>query len=75
MAGDSDQFTLVLVVPVTDAVNCWDCPPESEIVDGESVTPTAGTSEMTALALLVGSATLVAVNITVGLVVIEAGAV
>lgn len=74
-AGDSDQVTPVLVVPVTDAVNWLDCPAESEIVEGDTVIPTVGTRAITALALLVVSATLVAVNVTVWLLVIDAGAV
>ena len=74
-AGDSDQVTPVLVVPVTETANCLDCPPESEIVDGDSVIPTVGTSEIAALALLLLSAALVAVKVTVWLLVIDAGAV
>ena len=38
--GLSDQVTAVLDVPVTTAVNCWDCAAMSDTADGPNVTPT-----------------------------------
>jgi hypothetical protein len=34
------QFTLVLVVPVTEAVNCWDVPVHTPALLGETATDT-----------------------------------
>jgi hypothetical protein len=62
--GDSDQFTLVLLDPLTVAFKVVDCPPVSEVVEGDTVTAT-GTKVILALALLVGSAALAAVTVTV----------
>ena len=51
--------------PVTLAVNCWDWEAERRAVAGVAETDTGGSSEIEALADLVGSATLVAVTVTV----------
>ena len=67
-------MTPVLAVPVTVAVNCWDCEIVSEVVDGASVTVT-GVRLMVALADLVESAVLVAFTVTFRALAIEAGAV
>ena len=62
VAGFKDQFTAVLLVPVTVALNCCDWPAESDIVPGLTVTLIgAADKETVAVAILVGSATLVAV--------------
>ena len=67
-AGESDQLTPVLVVPVTEATNCTDWPPLNDTLVGDTETLTAGAGGFRvteAEALLVASATLVAVNVTV----------
>jgi hypothetical protein len=63
--GLIDQFTAVLLEPDTVAVNCWlpDGPKVTE--DGLTTSVTACMRVKTALALLLGSATLVAVIVTV----------
>jgi hypothetical protein len=66
--------TAVLVVPVTVAVNCWVCETVREVVAEVSETAT-GVRLMVALADLVASAELVAVNVTFCALAIEAGAV
>jgi hypothetical protein len=66
--------TPVLAVPVTVAVNCWDCEIVSEAVEGVSVTFT-GVRLMVALADMVESAVLVAFTVTFCALRIEAGAV
>jgi hypothetical protein len=73
-AALNDHVTPVLAVPVTVAVNCWDCEIVSEAVEGASVTVT-GVRLMVALADLVGSAVLVAFTVTFRALAIEAGAV
>jgi hypothetical protein len=73
--GDIDQFTPVLLDPVTVALNVVDWPPVSEVVDGIIVIDTEPVNEITALALLVLSAALVAVTVTDWAVVTVAGAV
>jgi hypothetical protein len=55
------------------ALNVVDCPPVSEAEEGETVIDT-GTSEMVELALLVASAALVALTVTVCADAIVAGA-
>src|ERR1035437_9156036 len=74
-AGLNDHVTPVLTVPVTVVVNCWVCEAVSEVVEGVSEIVTGGLSVTVALVDLVGSATLVAVTVTVWVPVIEAGAV
>jgi hypothetical protein len=67
-----------LLEPVTVAVNVTDCPPVSEALDGVTEIATAGaggTSDIVALAVLVGSAALAAVTVTVCAEAIVAGAV
>jgi hypothetical protein len=66
---------VLLVEPLTVALNVADCPPVSEAVEGVMVIDTEGVNEITALALLVLSAALVALTVTVWAVVTSAGAV
>jgi len=73
-AGLSDQVTVVSVVPLTLAVNCWVWEGVRETLVGVSVTATA-TRVMVALADLVVSAALVAVTVTVWELVLVLGAV
>jgi hypothetical protein len=76
--GDIDQFTLVLLLPLTVAFKVVDWPPIRNALEGVSVTDTAGaevTKEMVAVAVLVGSAALAAVTVTFCAVVTSAGAV
>ena len=61
-------------VPLNDTLNCCVCPPASETEAGVIVTDT-GTKEIVALALLVESAALVAVTVTVCAELMVAGAV
>src|SRR5438067_13395218 len=75
VVGDSDHVTAVLLVFVTDAVNCCDPPLPNEAVPGVTETATAGVSVMVELADLVASAALVAVRVTVCCVVMLDGAV
>src|SRR5215471_18256357 len=69
------QFTALLLLPVTVAVNCCVCPCDSVADAGLTDTPTGGMSVIVALADLVGSAALVAVTITACCDPIDAGAV
>jgi hypothetical protein len=73
--GDSDQLTPVLLAPLTVAWMVVDCPPVSEAAEGVTVIDTEGTNDIDALALLVPSAALVAVTVTVCAEVTNAGAV
>ena len=73
-AGESDQFTPVLLDPVTVAFSVLDCPPVSEAVAGDTVTAT-GTRLTVALTFLLGSAALAAVTVTVCAEAMVAGAV
>jgi len=62
----ADQFTTVLLLPVTAAVNCWVAPVESDAEPGESDTATTGVLTVTvADADFVESAALVAVTLKV----------
>lgn len=63
-AGDKDQFTAVLLDPVTVALSVVDCPAVNEADEGDTVTNT-GTSDILAVAVLVGSAALAAVTVMV----------
>jgi hypothetical protein len=74
-AGFSDQVTAVFDVPATLAVNIWVCDGVRVTLPGINATLTGGASDTLALAVLVESATLVAVTVTVCALVIEAGAV
>jgi hypothetical protein len=65
----------VLMVPVTDAANCWVCELDRLIEAGLMVTATCGTRVTTALADLVDSAALVAVIVTVWVALMLDGAV
>ena len=59
-------------------MNVTDCPPVSEALDGVTemaTTGAGGTSDIVALAVLVGSAALVAVTVTVCAEAMVAGAV
>ena len=83
--GTSDQVTAVFVAPLTDAVNCCDWPAVSDAVVGDTLRETvevgggvedAASPRFTAaLTVLVGSAALVAITVTVCAVLIVAGAV
>jgi len=64
-----------LVVPLSETLNCWDCPPESETEDGNTVTDMVGFNVITAVAILVGSAALVAETVTACCAAIVDGAV
>jgi hypothetical protein len=72
--GDMDQFTPGLLVPLMLTLKVADWPPASETVAGEILTET-GFKETVALSLLVESAALVAVTVTVWAEAIVAGAV
>jgi hypothetical protein len=71
----SDHVTAVFEVPATLAVNIWVCEGVSVTVPGVNATLTGGASDTLALAVLVGSTTLVAVTVTVWAAEIVAGAV
>jgi hypothetical protein len=71
--GLSDQVTAVLLVPVTEGLKVADAPAPSDAEAGPIVTAT-GVRETVALAVLVESAALVAVTLTVCGVAIIAGA-
>ena len=62
-AGLRDHVTAVLLVPVTEAVKVAEAPMPSDTEAGPTVTPT-GVKDTVALAVLVESATLVAVIVT-----------
>jgi hypothetical protein len=64
----------VLLDPVTVAVSVLDCPAESEAEVGDTLKAT-GTSEILEVALLVASAALLAVTVTVWAEAMVAGAV
>jgi hypothetical protein len=70
-----DQVTAVLLVPLTVAVNVWLFDGSKDTEDGVSETVTGGVSVTLAVTDFVGSATLVAVTVTVWELAIEAGAV
>ena len=70
----TDQFTDVLLVPVTVAAKVAEAPTPTDAVDGPSVTAT-GVKDTVALAVLVESATLVAVTVTVCWLAMGMGAV
>ena len=63
-----------MLVPVTEAVKVAEAPTLSDTEAGATVTP-VGVKDTVALAVLVESATLVAVIVTVCALPIEAGAV
>ena len=67
-------MTLALLEPLTVAFSVVDCPPVSEAAVGETVTAT-GAKVTLALTVLVGSAALAAVTVTVCADAIVAGAV
>src|ERR1700691_2966603 len=63
-----DQVTAVLPFPVTEAVKFAEAPPPSDTAAGATVTPTAtpdNSKDTAELAILVASATLLAVTVTV----------
>ena len=72
-AGLKDQLTDVLLVPVTEAAKVAEAPPPNEAVDGPTVTAT-GIKDTVALAILLGSAALVAITVTVCWLAIIVGA-
>ena len=61
----ADQVTPFLVAPVTVPLNCWVFPEFTVTLAGVIETTTGGVTVTVALADLVGSATLVAVTVTV----------
>jgi len=70
------QSSAVLLALITEAVNCWVCPPLNVMVAGATaLTDTAGLSVTVAVDVLVLSAWLVAVTTTVCCVATVAGAV
>jgi hypothetical protein len=69
------QVVSVLLVPETEAANCWVCELDKLIEAGLIVTPTGGMRVTTALADLVDSAELVAVIVTVWVALMLDGAV
>jgi hypothetical protein len=73
--GDIDQVTFGLVVPLSEALNCCDWLGVSVIDAGTTATDIVGSKVMIAEALLVTSAALVTVTVTVCCVVMDAGAV
>jgi hypothetical protein len=73
-AGVTVQMAPLLPAPLTVALNVADWPELSD-ADGGVTTIDTGTSESTALALLVLSAELVAVTVTDWAIVTNAGAV
>jgi hypothetical protein len=73
--GDIDQSTLVLLDPLTVALNVLDCPAVSEAEEGVMLIDTEGVNDTMAVALLVLSAALVALTVTDCDVVTNAGAV
>ena len=75
VAGLSDQVTAVLDVPETEAVRVWVCDGNRVTLAGASETLTGVTNDTVAFAETAGSATLVAVAVTVCGLAIEAGAV
>jgi len=72
-AGDSDQFTAVLVDPLTVALSVVDFPPVRVAVVGETEIET-GTRDNVTLAVLLVAAWLVAVTVTVSADGMTAGA-
>ena len=73
--GSSDQVTLVLLVPVTVAVNCWVFKAERFTEAGLRLTTGGGNKLTLALADWLVSATLVAMTLIVWPAPIAAGAV
>ena len=65
MAGETDQVSAVLVVPVTVEENCWVWPAMTVAVPGVMATATGGARLMEAVACLVMLAVLVEVTVTV----------
>ena len=66
-----------MLVPVTEAVKVAEAPAPNDTAAGATVTPTAtpaDTKDTVALAVLVGSATLVAITVTDWALAIIAGA-
>jgi hypothetical protein len=63
--GDIDHETFGFEVPLNEALNCTDWLAVSEAVVGTNATEIAGTSVTTEVAILVGSAALVAATVTV----------
>ena len=63
------------VVPLSEALNCWVWLGPSVTVDGDRLTLIVGNKVIVALAILVGSAALAAVKVTVCWMVTTDGAV
>ena len=78
-AGDNDQFTAVLLDPLTVALKFAVCPDDSEADDGDSETETVAAglacSDMAALAVWLELVRLVAITVRLVALLTEAGAV
>jgi hypothetical protein len=74
-AGISDHVTAAFIVPVTVALNCWVCDARNVAPVGLTTTLTDGCRLTVAVAVLLESAALLAMTVTVCDDVIEAGAV
>ena len=72
--GASAHVTAVDGTPPIDTLNWVDWPPVREVEEGVNAMPTVGTRVIVALPVLVGSAKLVAVTVTVCWLLIVAGA-
>ena len=72
--GASAHVTAVDGTPPIDTLNWVDWPPVREIEEGVNAMPTVGTSVIVALPVLVESAKLVAVTVTVCWLLMVAGA-
>ena len=70
-----DQLTLVLVFPVIVAVKVALCPPVSDVEPVEDKVRTSGVKVIMAVAVLLVSAMLVAVTVTICVLVMGDGAV
>ena len=64
-----------MVVPLSETLNCIDCPSVRVADDGNTATEIVGTKVTTAWAILVGSAALMAATVTVCCREISGGAV
>jgi hypothetical protein len=72
--GARVHVTAVDGTPLIETLNWVDWPPVRDIEEGVSAMPTVGTSVIVALLVLVGSARLVAVTVTICWLLIVAGA-
>lgn len=72
-SGETDQLTVVFVVPATEAVNCWDCDWPNTTLVGLIATEMEGFTVTVANPLT--PPVCVAITLTVCVVVTDAGAV